>query len=287
LIDLHTHTTASDGRSTPAELVARAKSAGVQVLSVTDHDTTAACAPVAAACARAGIEFVPGIEITAIVDGKDVHMLGYFMDPDDDRLGVFLAEARRMRINRIRRMVQKLAEHGIHLDVEAVLSPGMTDTQKAAGRPWIARALIAAGHVATIGEAFDRWLSSGRPAFVERIGPTPEDVIREVHGARGLVAIAHPGLLQRDDLIPGLARAGMDAIEAYHSKHPADDTVRYLTFAERLGLSVSGGSDYHADPGASIQVGSVTLPRELFDALKARAFSRRSAPPLPGPPLPR
>ena len=271
MIDLHTHTTASDGRCTPAELVARAKSAGVQVLSVTDHDTTAACAPVAAACALAGIEFVPGIEITAVVDGKDVHMLGYFMDPDDERLGVFLAEARRMRIDRIRQMVQKLADHGIHLDVEAVLSPGTTDTKKAAGRPWIARALMAAGHVATIGEAFDRWLSSGRPAFVERIGPAPEDVIREVHSARGLAAIAHPGLLQRDDLIPGLARAGMDAIEAYHSKHKADDTVRYLTFADRLGLAVSGGSDYHADPTAPIQVGSATLPRELFDALKARS----------------
>jgi predicted metal-dependent phosphoesterase TrpH len=270
LIDLHTHTTASDGRATPAELVARAKSAGLQVLSVTDHDTTAACAPVAAACALAGIEFVTGIEVTAVVDGKDVHMLGYFMDPDDERLGVFLAEARRMRIDRIRQMVQKLSEHGIQLDVEAVLSPGTTDTKKAAGRPWIARALIAGGHVATIGEAFDRWLSSGRPAFVERIGPTPEDVIREVHSARGLASIAHPGILQRDDLIPGLARAGMDAIEAYHSKHNVDDTVRYITLADRLGLAVTGGSDYHADPAAPIQVGSVTLPRELFDALKRR-----------------
>jgi 3',5'-nucleoside bisphosphate phosphatase len=270
LIDLHTHTTASDGRCTPAELVARAKAARVQVLSVTDHDTTAACAPVAAACAEAGIEFVPGIEITAVVDGKDVHMLGYFLDPDAEQLGAFLAQARRMRIDRIRRMVQKLAEHGIQLDVEAVLSPGTTDSKKAAGRPWIARALIAGGHVATIGEAFDRWLSSGRPAFVERIGPTPEDVVREVHGARGLAAIAHPGILQRDDLIPGLARAGMDAIEAYHSKHNADDTVRYITFADRLGLAVTGGSDYHADPSAPIQVGSVTLPRELFDALKRR-----------------
>lgn len=270
MIDLHTHTTASDGRCTPAELVARAASAGVQVLSVTDHDTTAACAPVAAACAQAGIEFVPGIEITAVVDGKDVHMLGYFIDSDDAQLGAFLAEARRMRIDRIRRMVRKLAEHGIALDVEAVLSPGTTDTKKAAGRPWIARALIAAGHVATIGEAFDRWLATGRPAFVERIGPSPEDVVREVHGAHGIAAIAHPGILQRDDLIPGLARAGMDAIEAYHSKHLADDTVRYITLADRLGLAVTGGSDYHADPNASIQVGSVTLPRELFEALKKR-----------------
>jgi predicted metal-dependent phosphoesterase TrpH len=278
LIDLHTHTTASDGRCTPAELVARAASAGVQVLSVTDHDTTAACAAVAAGCAEARIEFVPGIEITAVVDGKDVHMLGYFIDPDAERLGVFLAEARRMRVDRIRQMVQRLADHGIHLDVEAVLSPGTSDNRKAAGRPWIARALIAAGHVATIGEAFDRWLSTGRPAFVERIGPSPADVVREVHAANGLAAIAHPGLLGRDDLIPGLASAGMDAIEAYHSKHPADVTVRYISIADRLGLAVTGGSDYHADPDAPIRVGSVTLPRELFDALKRRASRNRPAP---------
>lgn len=270
MIDLHTHTTASDGLCTPSELVARAASAGVEVLSVTDHDTTAACAPVGVACGLAGIEFVPGIEMTSVVDGKDVHLLGYFMDPDDDRLGAFLAQARRMRIDRIRQIVQRLAEHGIQLDVDAVLRPGTTDNAKAAGRPWIARALIAAGHVATISEAFDRWLSSGRPAFVERIGPAPEDVLHQIHDANGIVSLAHPGILGRDDLIQGLAAAGLDAIEAYHSKHQVDDTVRYLTFAERLGLAVSGGSDYHADPNASIRVGSISLPRELFDALKAR-----------------
>jgi predicted metal-dependent phosphoesterase TrpH len=271
LIDLHTHTTASDGRCTPGELVARAVSVRLQVLSVTDHDTTSSCADVAAACRPAGIEFVPGIEITAVVDGKDVHMLGYFIDPDDARLGAFLAEARRLRIDRIRRMVQRLAGYGIHLDVNEVLSPATSDSGKAAGRPWIARALIAAGHVATISEAFDRWLASGRPAFVGRTGPSPEDVIREIHAAGGLAAIAHPGQLGRDDLIPSLARAGMDAIEAYHTKHQADDTVRYLVLADRLGLVVTGGSDYHGDPATVIQVGSVTLPRECYESLKARA----------------
>jgi hypothetical protein len=244
--------------------------ARLQVLSVTDHDTTAACAPVATACAAAGIEFVPGIEITAVVDGKDAHMLGYFMDPGDDRLAAFLSQARRMRIDRIRQMVQRLAEQGIRLDADDVLRPGTTDDSKSAGRPWIARALIAAGHVATISEAFDRWLAVGRPAFIPRVGPAPEKVLRLIHGARGVASLAHPGLLGRDDLIPGLARAGLDAIEAYHSKHQVEDTVRYLTFAERLGLAVTGGSDYHADPNAAIRIGGVTLPRELYDALKAR-----------------
>ena len=274
MIDLHTHTTASDGRCTPAELVARAASAGVEVLSVTDHDTTSACAPVAAACAEAGIEFVPGIEVTAVVDGADMHILGYFIDPAAAPFAVFLTEARRMRVDRLRRIIERLAGHGIHLDAEAVLQPGTADNGKAAGRPWIARALIAGGHVATIGEAFERWLSNGRPAFVERIGPSPENVLREIHKANGIASLAHPGLLHRDDLIPGLAAAGMDAIEAYHSKHPHEDTVRYITFADRLGLAISGGSDYHADPNATITVGGVGLPRELYEALQKRARSR-------------
>jgi predicted metal-dependent phosphoesterase TrpH len=279
LIDLHTHTTASDGLCTPSEIVARAASAGVQVLSVTDHDTTSACAAVSSGCLGAGIEFVPGIEITAVVGGADMHILGYFIDPAAARLGTFLTEARRMRIDRLRRMIERLAGHGIHLDVDAVLRPGTVDSGKAAGRPWIARALIAGGHVATIAEAFDRWLSSGRPAFVERIGPAPEEVLAEIHTANGIASLAHPGLLGRDDLIPGLAAAGMDAIEAYHSKHRPEDTVRYITFADRLGLAVSGGSDYHADPNAPIRIGGVSLPRELYDALKARRRSQVSCGP--------
>jgi predicted metal-dependent phosphoesterase TrpH len=270
LIDLHTHTTASDGRCTPVELVARAVTAGVEVLSVTDHDTTSACTPVSAACAQAGIEFVAGVEITAVVDGADLHILGYFIDPAAAPFNAFLAEARRMRVERLRRMIERLAGHGIHLDADAVLEPGTVDSGKAAGRPWIACALIAGGHVATIGEAFDRWLSKGRPAFVERIGPTPEAVLRQIHEANGIASLAHPGLVHRDDLIPTLAAAGIDAIEAYHSKHPHQDTVRYITFADRLGLAVSGGSDYHADPNAAIRVGGVGLPRELYEQLKAR-----------------
>ena len=271
MIDLHTHTTASDGRCAPAELVARAAAAGVDVLSVTDHDTTAACEAASAACVEARIEFVPGIEITAVVDGADVHVLGYFIDPAAGPLGTFLAEQRRRRIDRVRQMIERLAAHGITLDVEQVLQPGTADTQKAVGRPWIARALIAGGHVATSNEAFERWLSRGRPAFVARIGPTPEEVLHQIHGAKGIASLAHPGLLGRDDLIPGLAGAGLDALEAYHSKHQPEDTLRYLMFADRLGLAVSGGSDYHADPShGPAGPGGVSLPRELYEKLKAR-----------------
>ena len=271
MIDLHTHTTASDGRCTPAELVTRAAAAGVDVLSVTDHDTTAACGTASAACAQAGIEFVPGIEITAVSNGADVHVLGYFIDPAAAPLGAFLSQQRRRRVDRVREMIERLAAHGIRLDADAVLRPGTDDRSKAVGRPWIARALIAGGHVTSTAEAFDRWLSNGRPAFVSRVGPTPEDVLHQIHEAKGIASLAHPGLLGHDDLISGLADAGLDALEAFHVQHRPEDTVRYLTLADRFGLAITGGSDYHDDPEhGAVGPGGVSLPRELYEQLKSR-----------------
>jgi predicted metal-dependent phosphoesterase TrpH len=278
LIDLHTHTTASDGRCAPAELVARAAKAGVTVLSVTDHDTTAASAAVSMACKAHHIECVPGIEITAVIDGADVHVLGYFIDPDSPVLAAFLAEQRLRRIDRVRQMVARLAELGIELDADAILQPGVTDNTKAAGRPWVARALVAKGAVADTREAFDKYLKRGQPAFVPRIGPLPSDVFSQVHQAGGIVSLAHPGLLGRDDLIRGFAAAGLDALEAHHSKHTTEDTDRYLGLAERHHLAVSGGSDYHGDPSHDVTgVGGTTLPPELFQALKGRRRPTRRA----------
>jgi len=270
LIDLHTHTTASDGRCTPGELVARASAAGVTVLSVTDHDTVAGSDAAAAACRTAGIEFVAGIEITAVRESADVHVLGYFVDVASPALQTFLAEQRRRRIDRVRDMIRRLAGLGIDLDADAILKPGIDDPSKAVGRPWIASALVAAGHVASKNDAFDQFLSRGRPAFVPRAGAPPEDVFARIHDAGGLAAIAHPGLIGRDDWLHGFAAAGVDALEVFHPDHDADATARYMALAKRLGLAVTGGSDYHADEthGAAAP-GSVSLPREHYDRLRS------------------
>ena len=268
MIDLHTHTTASDGRCTPAELVARAASAGVTVLSVTDHDTVAACDAAAAACAAAAIRFVPGIEITAVRDEVDVHVLGYFIDPQSNALHAFLSEQRRRRIDRVRRMIGRLADLGLPLDADAILKPALDDPGKSVGRPWIARALVAAGYVTTTNEAFSAWLSRGRPAFAPREAAAPDNVVARIHDAGGIASVAHPGLIGRDEWIPGLAAAGLDAIEAYHTNHDAEATARYCAMAERLGLAVSGGSDYHADEShGAPRPGSVSLPREAYERL--------------------
>jgi predicted metal-dependent phosphoesterase TrpH len=268
LIDLHTHTTASDGRCTPAELVARAAAAGVEVLSVTDHDTVAACTLAATLCRAAGVEFVAGIEATAVRDGIDVHTLGYFVDVESRQLAAFLEGQRRARIERVREIVNRLGAFGIVLDADAILQPALDDQSRTAGRPWIARAMVAAGHVGTTDEAFGRWLAQGRPAFVTRVGATPEQVIDHIHAARGIASIAHPGLLRRDEWLAGFAAAGLDAIEAYHPDHDQLTTARYVELAARLAVAVSGGSDYHADQDhGGMSIGSVSLPREAYQRL--------------------
>jgi predicted metal-dependent phosphoesterase TrpH len=268
VIDLHTHTTASDGRFAPPELVARAAAAGVTVLAVTDHDTVAGCRAVADACRSAAIEYVAGIEITAVRDEIDVHVLGYFIDIASQSFLEFLAEQRRRRIDRLRLMIDALGRLGITLDADALLRPAIEDPGIAAGRPWIAHVLVSGGHAADTGEAFDRWLSKGRPAFVPRLGAIPEEVIVRIHEAGGLASLAHPRLLGHDEWIRGLVSSGLDALEAYHSQHDADTTARYLAIAKSLGTAVSGGSDYHGTGShGPDRPGAISLPRDEYERL--------------------
>jgi predicted metal-dependent phosphoesterase TrpH len=288
VIDLHTHTTASDGLCSPADLVRRAREAGITVLSVTDHDTVAGCGEAAAACRDTHVEFVPGIEITAVAEGADVHVLGYFIDPGAEGLQAFIAVQRRRRIDRIRTMIERLAALGLPLDGDAVLQPALDDPSHAIGRPAIARALVDAGFVDDTNAAFDTWLARGRPAFVSREGAAPAEVFSRIHDAGGIASLAHPGLLARDEWIPAFVGAGLDAIEAYHSKHDAAATARYVALAGRLGVAISGGSDYHADGSHGAGgLGSVSLPAELFDTLTASCSTRSRlgvAPPTARPP---
>lgn len=268
MIDLHTHTTASDGRNSPEDLVTRAAAAGVTVLAVTDHDTTAGCQAAAIACAVRGIEFVNGIEATAVMDGADVHVLGYFLDPNAPGLAAFLLDQRRHRADRVREIVARLATHGMPLDADAILKPGTDDGGKSPGRPWVARAMVEAGFVASKDEAFAKWLGRGCPGFVSRLGASPGDVFAKIHEAGGVASLAHPVLVGRDAWLPDFARAGLDALEAYHSEQDVWTTRRYLEIARQLGLAVSGGSDFHGDESHGPSApGSVSLPRAEFERL--------------------
>jgi predicted metal-dependent phosphoesterase TrpH len=260
---------------TPEELVTRAAAVGVTVLAVTDHDTVAGGDAAAAACKAAGLTFVPGIEITATSEGVDVHVLGYFIDRHAVDLERFLANERRRRVDRIRQIVDRLAGYGIALDADAILQPAVDDPTRAVGRPWVARALVKAGHVANTAQAFDLWLARGKPAFVPRTAAPPAEVIARIHEAGGIASIAHPALLGHDGWIREFAAAGLDAIEAYHTDHDADATRRYLALAAGLELDVSGGSDYHADDShGAIRPGAVSLPRPDYERLVRRAEVR-------------
>jgi len=269
LVDLHLHTTASDGRCTPAELVARAAAAGVTVMAATDHDTTAGVSEVGAHAERHGILAISGIEITAIENGRDLHMLGYFFDPANPALAEFLAAQRAARVARIRAIAGRLASLGMPIDVGPMLADAARQTGQSIGRPKVARAMIEAGYVADMRQAFDLWLGRGCPAFVERAGAVPEDVISIVHRAGGLASLAHPGRSAIDSRIPALRDAGLDAVEVYHSDHDAIAVARYERMARDLGMLVSGGSDFHGDPGHGMEPGGSTLPAGEWERLYA------------------
>jgi predicted metal-dependent phosphoesterase TrpH len=268
LIDLHLHTTASDGRLTPAVLVERVHAAGITVMSVTDHDTVAALSEVRRAAAPLGITLVDGIEVTAVHDGRDVHMLGYFIDSDDAGLASFLQEQRRRRVERAREIGARLARLGVPVNVEALIARAARRPGTSVGRANLARALVRAGYVATVHEAFDRFLGSGQAAFVPRTGKGPAAVIDVIHRAGGLASMAHPGVTRQPAVMAGLVGVGLDAVEVYHSDHTPQTVRELLRFATECGLLVSGGSDFHGDDDSrDRRLGRTTLPVMEFERL--------------------
>ncbi len=272
MIDLHLHTTASDGRCDPADLVRRAWSAGIRVLSVTDHDTVAALEETIAAAGACGIEVVPGIEVTAVNEGHDVHVLGYFFDRDSPVLAAFLEEQRADRVRRVEEMAARLAALGKPIDVADLTRRSETRSGRSVGRPLVAGALVRAGHVADVRQAFDELIGEGRPAYLPHRGRPPADVVAVIREAGGIASLAHPGLLGDDPLVVSLAGRGLAAIEAYHGDHNADTTARYLAMAAELGLAVTGGSDYHGDADRRRDaLGTVGLPEERYHELVERA----------------
>ncbi|HUF24760.1 MAG TPA: PHP domain-containing protein [Vicinamibacterales bacterium] len=272
MIDLHLHTTASDGLLSPEALVARVAAAGVTVMAVTDHDTVAGIDRADAAAGARGIRLIPGIEITAVENGRDVHVLGYFFDRAHRPLAEFLDGQRADRRRRLQAMAARLAALGMPIDIDDVLA---RHAGHAVGRPAIARALVRGGHVATIAEAFDRYLGTAGAAFVPRQGTAVAGVVSVIRDAGGLASLAHPGLLRDPALLERLVADGAtapDAIEVFHSDHDDMVTARLLALADARGLLVTGGSDFHGDAaGRAVGLGRVALPADRFERLSAKA----------------
>ena len=273
-VDLHTHTNASDGLLAPDALVRAIRAARLAVFSVTDHDTVDALAEVDERSRATGLELIPGIELSAMWQGVELHILGYFIDPADRHLLGFLQRRRNARGVRLGKMLDRLRMLGIAVNPDTVLAKAQDGN---VGRPHLARVLVERGYVGGLDEAFDRYLGEGKPAYVPRPDVRCEEAIRVVHEAGGLASWAHPGLNGRDGAIADLVRAGLDAIEVYHARHTPGVTTHYRRLAETWNLLVTGGSDFHGTTGRDhgIAPGNPLLPVPDFLRLKAAAERRR------------
>jgi 3',5'-nucleoside bisphosphate phosphatase len=271
--DLHLHTHFSDGTFSPEEVAAYGQKAGLAALALTDHDSVEGCARAAAACAAAGIEFIAGAELTAEHNDIEVHLLGYFLDTQNQKLLAEIAKFQAVRQDRIREMVARLNRLNVPLAAETVFALANC---KSPGRPHVARALTKAGLVRNLDEAFDRFLKKNRPAWVPKAKMSALEGIELIQQAGGLAVMAHPGLNRSDDIIPALVAAGLDGIECFHTKHSTAMSQRYLEIADQYHLLVTGGSDCHGFSKGKPLIGTVKLPYDCVEKLKARVESRKA-----------
>lgn len=276
-LDLHLHTTCSDGSLPPAEVLALAHKVGVRALSITDHDTVDGIPEAQQAGARMGIEVVPGVEISSRFGDSELHMLGYFLDWKDRDLLDRLGRLRASRHARNPRIIEKLNELGLAVTYEEVKALAGTDS---VGRPHIARVLMDKGYVQSAKEAFDRYLAEGAAAYVPRDLPEPAEAVQWIRAAGGVPVLAHPTwvILSGEELfrlVRTLKEAGLLGIEAFYSTHKPQQTSEYLDLARRLDLLVTGGSDFHGITKPDIEVGvgrgGLKVPENLLEPLKKAA----------------
>jgi predicted metal-dependent phosphoesterase TrpH len=269
-IDLHTHTTASDGSLTPTQLVQRAAEVGISILAITDHDSTEALPEARPVAEKLGIRLIPGVEFGTSVSGAEVHMLGYFFDPEHPEMSQTLASLREGRLHRGQQMVEKLNALGFSdvtwERVEEIAAGGSV------GRPHVAEALIERGYATSIDDAFEKYLGRGKPAYVDRTQISPEECIDLVHRAGGVASLAHPTWVTGvEGLLPGLVEAGLDGIETYYGLYTPDIIAWIESLARRYRLVPTGGTDYHGREGLlHADLGSVSLPSECFADLEER-----------------
>lgn len=246
--DTHTHSTASDGSLSPTELVSLAKEKGILGLALTDHDTVDGLEEAAEAGRRLDVTVLPGIELSAEHNERDVHVLGYWIDPARMLATGRLQQLSAARTGRIYEIVRRLSILGMELDADAIISSAGSSP----GRPHVAAAMIEAGYVGSLREAFIKWLGRGMPAYVPRAKLSPFEAIELIRSAGGVAAIAHPGCGVPDRLIRPLIRAGIGGIEVYHPDHNRAAEKKYAAIALQNGLAALGGSDFHAHGGQEI-----------------------------------
>ncbi|MHB9075178.1 MAG: PHP domain-containing protein [Desulfobaccales bacterium] len=274
-MDLHVHSTASDGSYPPAEVVRQAKVGGLTAIALTDHDTVDGLAEAVAAGERLGVEVIPGVEISAQCPGGTMHILGLFIEYHDGRLDERLAVLKQARIERNPLIIKKLNDLGVHITmarVEEISGGGQV------GRPHIARALMEAGYVKSIQEAFDTYLRMGGKAYVSKFRFPPDQALAMIREAQGIPVLAHPftlnlGAFALKNRIVELKGLGLAGLEVFYSEHSSEQEALYFKLARELDLLVSGGSDFHGQNKPEITLGSMAcqakLTYNLVEALKA------------------
>lgn len=267
-VDLHVHTTASDGTLTPEQAVRTAIECGITHLGICDHDSVDGCAPAIAEASGTALEVVPGVELSAQSQQVGIHILGYFLDHTSDALHLRLLALRDTRMDRAQAMVDALADAGFSLTMEGVLEHAGNGS---IGRSHIARALLAAGDVDTIEEAFARYIGRHGLYYIEKELMDGSEAIALIHAAGGAAVLAHPGISQADEVIASLVDSGLDGIEALHVQHSDDQRSHYRRLAESLGLIVSGGSDFHGSWARTASMGADGVTPDAVEQLRAAA----------------
>jgi 3',5'-nucleoside bisphosphate phosphatase len=281
MIDLHMHSTYSDGSLTPEQLVDHAVAAGLTAIALTDHDCTGGLGRLMAACAKSKLVGVTGVEISAEIKRGTLHMLGYFIEQGNAGLEAILARIREGREDRNGVILTKLNALGLALTWDEVASYAGEDV---VGRPHFAQAMLAHGYVTTKDEAFEKYLAKGRPAYVDRFRLMPKESIAAIRDAGGVAVLAHPFTLELEkkalrEAVAELRDVGLQGIEVHYSEHSPDQTRDYLELAMNLGLAVTGGTDFHGASNPEIRLGvgfgRLCVPDELLDKLAKRKEDRR------------
>jgi len=279
-VDLHIHSTASDGRLRPADIVRQAAEQGLSAIAIADHDSVDGIVPaLVAAKAFPELRVIPAIELSTDVPQGEVHVLGYFIDYADREFQVTLERMRHSRLHRAQGMIAKLKNFGIYIDWERVQEIAGEGSM---GRPHIAQAMLEKGYITSFKEAFDKYISRDGPAYVEREKMTPVEAVELLLQVNGLPVLAHPFTANNPEmLIAGLRAAGLIGIEAYYDGYTADEISRLVSLAGKYGLIVTGGSDYHGlEATNETMIGGVDVPLESVERLIALAKQR--APKLAG-----
>jgi predicted metal-dependent phosphoesterase TrpH len=268
--DLHSHTHYSDGTLSPGEMVELAKARSLAIIAITDHDTMDGVGEGLDAGKQLGVRVIPGVELTAQFHSDELHILGYF--PDDGRwrepaLQEKLAAFKQVRHERIQKMVARLQAAGVAIDFESVRKLA---GKGAMGRPHVARALLEAGQIRSFDEAFNRFLTRGKPAWVDKPRITSEEAVSLIHAAGGLAVLAHPGLMRSNAIPQDLVSQGLDGIEVYHTKHDARLVGRYLEWTVKNSLLATGGSDCHGNAVHEPILGNVRLDGALLEEFLRR-----------------